>query len=89
MYRVLLALMMVGLIGGDCQFASAQKRKNRHSVDETSNPKADMTFANEAAAPEQPLTLWYRKPATDWERLGDRGAASRKWSTGRDGFRWR
>jgi len=59
--------MMVGLIGGDCQFASAQKRKNRHSVDETSNPKADMTFANEAAAPEQPLTLWYRKPATDWE----------------------
>ena len=67
MYRALLALVMVGLIGVDCEVASAQRRKNRHSVDETSNPKADMTFAKEAAAPEEPLTLWYRKPATDWE----------------------
>ena len=67
MYRVLLALMMVGLIGADCQYAAAQKRKNRHAVDESSNPKANMVFANEAAAPEEPLTLWYRKPATDWE----------------------
>ncbi len=67
MYKALLALVMVGLICADCQVASGQRRKNRHSVDETSNPKADMEFAEQATAPEEPLTLWYRKPATDWE----------------------
>ena len=44
--------------------AFAQKR---HAVDETNNPKADMVFAQEAAAPAESLTLWYRKPATTWE----------------------
>ena len=67
MYRALLVLLMVGLLCTDGMVLAAQRRKNRHSVDETSNPKADMTFANEATAPEEPLTLWYRKPATDWE----------------------
>ena len=26
-----------------------------------------MTFVEEASPPTEPLTLWYRKPATDWE----------------------
>ena len=28
---------------------------------------AEVTFSNEAAAPEQPLSLWYRKPAQKWD----------------------
>ena len=67
MYRVLFTLVMVGLFSTNGLDAAAQKRKSRHAVDETSNPKADMAFANDAPAPEEPLTLWYRKPATDWE----------------------
>jgi alpha-L-fucosidase 2 len=58
---------MVGLVGANGLMAVAQNRKGRHAVDETGNPKADMVFEQEAAAPDEPLTLWYRKPATDWE----------------------
>ncbi|WP_345318677.1 glycoside hydrolase family 95 protein [Novipirellula rosea] len=61
MHRVLLALVMVGWIAVESSLAA------RHDVDESNNPKADMAFVNEAAAPEEPLTLWYRKPATKWE----------------------
>ncbi len=61
MHRVLLALVMVGWIAVNSSLAA------RHDVDESNNPKADMAFVNEAAAPEEPLTLWYRKPATKWE----------------------
>ncbi len=61
MHRILLALVMVGWIAVDSSLAA------RHDVDESNNPKADMAFVNEAAAPENPLTLWYRKPATKWE----------------------
>lgn len=67
MYRVLFTFVMVGLISFNSPDAVAQKRKSRHAVDETSNPKADMEFSDEATAPKEPLTLWYRKPATDWE----------------------
>ncbi len=35
--------------------------------DEPNNPSADYKFTHEADAPEEPLTLWYRKPATMWE----------------------
>ena len=45
----------------------AKQKRDRHAVDESSNPKADMTFVKEAAPPSEPLTLWYRKPATVWE----------------------
>ncbi len=61
------ATVVVGLILSHGSTATGQNRKSRHAVDESSNPKADMVFADDAAAPEQPLTLWYRKPATDWE----------------------
>ena len=39
----------------------------RHTADESGNPKADVKFVEDAPAPEEPLTLWYRKPATRWE----------------------
>ena len=66
--RVWLALVMVCLMGANCTVAEAQeKRKSRHWVDESNNPKASMVFAKEAPAPQEPLTLWYRKPAMDWE----------------------
>jgi len=67
MYRSLILLVLVCLTCADGVEALAQKGKKRHAVDESSNPKADMVFADEAAAPEEPLTLWYRKPATVWE----------------------
>ena len=69
MRRVLNTLLMVCLIAAQALTlaqANAQ-RKKRHAVDETNNPKATQTFVDEADAPEEPLTLWYRKPATDWE----------------------
>ena len=59
--RNLLALVMLGLLAPGSSFAG------RHDVDESNNPKANMTFTQEASAPEEPLTLWYRKPATKWE----------------------
>ncbi|TWU32552.1 glycoside hydrolase family 95 protein [Novipirellula artificiosorum] len=34
---------------------------------EDNNPQADFTFTEDAPAPSEPLTLWYRKPATKWE----------------------
>jgi len=35
--------------------------------DEPNNPTDSYDFTDEAAPPEEPLTLWYRKPATLWE----------------------
>ncbi|WP_442506800.1 glycoside hydrolase family 95 protein [Novipirellula sp. SH528] len=61
MHRVLLAVAMLGLIAGETSLAA------RHDVDESNNPKADQSYTDEAAAPAEPLTLWYRKPATNWE----------------------
>ena len=69
MRPVLNTLLMVGLIAVQAlTLAQAQaEEKKRHAVDETNNPTATQTFSNEASAPEEPLTLWYRKPATAWE----------------------
>ena len=39
----------------------------KHDMDESNNPPATAKFVDDAAAPEEPLTLWYRKPATKWE----------------------
>ncbi len=61
MYRTLFAVVVVGLIAADTSWAA------RHDVDESSNPKANQTYVDEASAPDEPLTLWYRKPATRWE----------------------
>ncbi|MCM2369370.1 glycoside hydrolase family 95 protein [Aporhodopirellula aestuarii] len=61
MPRVLIALVIVGLVAVETSLAA------RHDVDESNNPKANQTYTNEASAPEEPLTLWYRKPATKWE----------------------
>ena len=44
-----------------------KKKRSRHWVDESNNPKADMAFEQQAAAPAEPFTLWYRKPAKHWE----------------------
>ncbi len=35
--------------------------------DEPNNPSVDYQFSKDAPAPKEPLTLWYRKPATMWE----------------------
>ena len=34
---------------------------------ETNNPTASFKFTNDAPPPTEPLTLWYRQPATKWE----------------------
>ena len=34
---------------------------------EAENPTSQFTFSRDAAPPEEPLTLWYRRPATKWE----------------------
>ena len=39
----------------------------KHQEDESNNPPATANFIDGASAPEEPLTLWYRKPATKWE----------------------
>ncbi|SMP64346.1 alpha-L-fucosidase 2 [Neorhodopirellula lusitana] len=61
MYRALFTFLMLGCIAADTSSAA------RHDVDESNNPKADQSYVDLAAAPEEPLTLWYRKPATKWE----------------------
>ena len=43
--------------------ANAQK----HKMDEAFNPQAKAKYVDEAQPPKQPLTLWYRKPALNWE----------------------
>jgi alpha-L-fucosidase 2 len=61
MFKLLLMVILVGLVVTETAFAA------RHTADESNNPGADMKFLNEADAPAEPLTLWYRKPATRWE----------------------
>ncbi|MBK1827635.1 glycoside hydrolase family 95 protein [Haloferula rosea] len=39
----------------------------KHDMDEKYNPPATAKFVDEASAPEEPLTLWYRMPAKKWE----------------------
>ena len=64
MTRVLLTVVLFGLLGGSGLVAAVgQKQK----VDESTNPKAGIAFQQDAVAPAEPLTLWYRKPAKKWE----------------------
>ena len=63
MTRALLAVLLFGILGGSGLFAAVPIQK----VDESTNPKADMAFEQNAAAPKELLTLWYRKPAKKWE----------------------
>ena len=37
------------------------------AVLEAENPKSQFTFSQAASPPDEPLTLWYRRPATKWE----------------------
>ena len=62
MTRALLAVLLLGILGGSDLFAVPMQK-----VDESTNPKADMAFAQDAVPPVEPLTLWYRKPAKKWE----------------------
>ncbi|MDP4721738.1 MAG: glycoside hydrolase family 95 protein [Akkermansiaceae bacterium] len=39
----------------------------KHDEDESQNPTASFKFTEESKPPAEPLTLWYRKPATKWE----------------------
>lgn len=63
MSRAFLAVLFVGLLSGGGLTAGVQ----RHKVDESNNPQAGMAFEQDATAPTEPLTLWYRKPAMRWE----------------------
>jgi len=56
-----LAVGVISMLGG----ITAQAAK--HDMDEAFNPTASAKFIDEADAPEEPLTLWYRKPALKWE----------------------
>jgi alpha-L-fucosidase 2 len=38
------------------------------AVPEPDNPTTDFRFTGQAPAPEEPLTLWYRRPGIKWER---------------------
>ncbi len=61
MDKTIFTALMAGLMTAGTASAA------RHVADESNNPKADMKFVKEADAPEESLTLWYRKPATRWE----------------------
>lgn len=39
----------------------------KSEVPEPNNPKASFDFSQDAPPPAEPLTLWYRRPATKWE----------------------
>jgi len=53
-------IVMLGLAVGQA-FAATPR------TPELNNPTADYVFTEEAAASAEPLTLWYHKPATQWE----------------------
>ncbi len=46
---------------------AASSHAAKHDMDEAFNPSADLNFVDKASAPQEPLSLWYRKPATKWE----------------------
>lgn len=48
-------------IAAQCLMACKQAK------DESNNPGAEFRFTDPVSAPDEPLTLWYRKPATKWE----------------------
>ncbi len=43
---------------------------DKHTADESNNPTVSSKFVDEASAPEEAFTLWYRKPAKKWETEG-------------------
>jgi alpha-L-fucosidase 2 len=53
--------LMIGLVAAGTTFGAPR------TADESNNPKADMEFEKNAPPPAEPLSLWYRKPATKWE----------------------
>ena len=60
---VLIAAVMSMVIASFTPAAMAKK----HDMPELFNPQAKAKFVKKADAPGEPLTLWYRKPATKWE----------------------
>ncbi|MDQ8182957.1 glycoside hydrolase family 95 protein [Pelagicoccus sp. SDUM812005] len=62
MYRSLAAMALLGMVA-----VSPNVEAKYRPPEEPHNPTASFNYLDEAPAPEQPLTLWYRKPATNWE----------------------
>lgn len=60
MPKFILAIALTSLLS---QLAMAQRWK----MDESNNPPVTAKFVDPAEAPTEPLTLWYRKPATNWQ----------------------
>ena len=60
--RCAVALCLLGMIS-----PHAEARKRKHTADESNNPTVNYKLTKPAAAPSEPFTLWYEKPATDWE----------------------
>ena len=54
-------LLVIGLLATFAAFAVPP------AALEAENPKSQFTFSQEASPPDEPLTLWYRRPATKWE----------------------
>ena len=54
-------LLVIGLLVTRAVFAVSP------AALEAENPKSQFTFSQEASPPDEPLTLWYRRPATKWE----------------------
>ncbi|MBB3208685.1 alpha-L-fucosidase 2 [Rhodopirellula rubra] len=62
MYKTIITILILGwTVTAPLAFAA------RHTMDESNNPTASSQFTNDATPPAEPLTLWYRKPATKWE----------------------
>jgi len=61
MTRTLLSLALPYILISQSTFAA------KHDMPEPFNPPATAEFIDDAAPPAEPLTLWYRKPATRWE----------------------
>ena len=54
-------LLVIGLLATCAVFAVSP------AALEAENPKSQFIFSQEASPPDEPLTLWYRRPATKWE----------------------
>ncbi|QDU89824.1 hypothetical protein Pla175_32200 [Pirellulimonas nuda] len=61
MNRTALALLAAGCAAAGTLLAKTPPPS------EANNPTADFRFTDDAPPPAEPLTLWYRKPATKWE----------------------
>ena len=67
MLRLLLTLLVTVLIGNIDLMAADQNAKKQTSANKTDSPEKEMLFEQASVAPSEPLTLWYRQPATKWE----------------------